>query len=317
MMAYGGFRKPHLHDERSPMFRSIAKLCCKLRNRPHGTVAIGACCIGLVGLCSLAMGFLAPSFLAHAIAIGLGCALLLLCLLVGMLVNLRAKLNDVQDAISLQNGLARAGFELTDFFTDEAAGNPSLQLLHFKVLRLCRPQQILELGSGQTTKLLSCYQSQNPSAYALTLEQDEKWIKQIRSHVAHDCRHIQLEPKEFTCAGTGLHLKTHWYKDFPELHQRKFDYVLVDGPDHGGWATQGTEHVDYARCGILQHMPGLLAPSFIIVFDDAERYGEAMTINALDAILRANSITFVRFGRCGMKTQVALCSPDFAFLRSV
>jgi hypothetical protein len=90
--------------------------------------------------------------------------------------------------------------------------------------------------------------------------------------------------------------------------------LLVDGPDHGG---PGTQFVDYARSGILQYMPDLLAPKFIVVFDDAERYGETMTINALDALLRATDIPFVRFARHGMKSQVAFCSPEFAFLRSV
>jgi hypothetical protein len=295
------------------LFSSVAKYYCKLQNRPHGMLVILGFCIAFAGLFSLAAGVMMGKWLVYAIAVGLACAMLLLPLLVSLAVNLRAKLNDVQDAISLENGLRRAGYELTDFFTDEAAGNPSLQLVHFKILRLCRPQQILELGSGQTTKLLSCYQRQNSSAYILTLEQDENWLKKIRNEIAHDYRHVALEPKQFTCAGTGLKLSTSWYRDLPELHQRKFDYVLVDGPDHGG---PGTEHVDYSRSGILQHMPDILAPSFIIVFDDAERYGETMTIQALDAILRACGIRFVRFERHGMKTQVAFCSPDFAFLRS-
>jgi hypothetical protein len=295
------------------VFPSLASAYCKIKNRPHARLVMGAFCIAFVGLCALGGGMLAPTWLAYSLAIALACVLLLLPISMAMGANLRAKLNDVQDAISLENGLRRAGYELTDFFTDEAAGNPSLQLLHFKILRLCRPQQILELGSGQTTKLLSCYQRQNPSAYILTLEQDERWQKQIREQVAHDCRHVSLEPKEFTCAGTGLKLRTHWYQDLPELHQRKFDYMLVDGPDHGG---PGTDHVDYARSGILRYMPDILADHFVIVFDDAERRGESMTIKALDAILRAGAIRFVRFARYGIKTQAVFCSPDFAFLRS-
>jgi len=296
------------------MFRLVAKYYYKLKNQPHGLVVIGAFLITAAGLLSLAAGLLAPAILAYAPAIGIGCALLLLSLLAGLAARLRAKLNDLQDAISLENGLRRAGYDLTDFFMDEAAGNPSLQLLHFKILRLCRPQQILELGSGQTTKLLSCYHRQNPSAYALTVEQDEKWFNQLKDQVTHDYRRVALEPKHFQCTGTGLKLTTIWYQNLPELHEGKFDYVLVDGPDHGG---PGTDHVDYARSGILQYIPGLLAPKFILVFDDAERFGETMTINALDAMLHAGGIRFVRFARPGIKTQVAFCSPEYSFLRSV
>jgi hypothetical protein len=252
--------------------------------------------------------------LPYGIAIAVGYVVLLLLLLVSLLVRLRAKLNDVHYAISLENGLRRAGYEPKDFFTDEAAGNPSLQLLNFKVMRFCQPKNTLELGSGQTTKLLSCYQSQNPAAYVLTLEQSEQWVRQLRAQINHDYRCVELERKEFTCAGTGLRLTADWYRDVPELHDRKYEYVLIDGPEYGGL---GTDHVDFARSGILQYMPTILAPSFVVVFDDAERYGETMTINALDAILRASAIRFVRFARFGIKTQVVLCSTDLAFLRSV
>jgi hypothetical protein len=294
------------------MLRLICKHYYQLKNRPYGTISTCAFIMALVFLCALASGLIFEPLWPYSIAAGLGFAVLLLPLLVAMMANLRGKLNDIQDAISLEHGLRRVGYELTDFFTDEAAGSPSLQLLHFKILRLCQPQQILELGSGQTTKLLSCYQRQNPSACVLTLEQDETWAKQIGGPVVHDYRHVPLEPKQFTCAGTGLQLTTIWFKDLPELHERKFDYLLVDGPDHGGPGT-----VEYSRCGFLQYMPGLLAQRFIIVFDDAERYGETMTIDALDAILRVGGIKFVRFARYGIKTQVVFCSTDLTFLRSV
>jgi hypothetical protein len=64
-------------------------------------------------------------------------------------------------------------------------------------------------------------------------------------------------------------------------------------------------------------MPSVLAPSFVIVFDDAERHGESMTVNAMDAVLRASGIRFVRFSRYGIKTQVVFCSEDYTFLRSI
>jgi hypothetical protein len=260
------------------------------------------------------VGSLAPAIFEYALTLCVGIALLFLSLLFAITVKLRAKLNDVQDAISLENGLRRAGYDVTDFFMDEAAGNPSLQLLHFKILRLCRPQSVLELGSGQTTKLLSCYHRQNPSAFCLTLEQDEKWFLQLKDQITHDYRHVPLEPKHFQVLGKGQTLATSWYREIPELKERKFEYILVDGPDHG---VPGTQHVDYARSGILQYMPGLMASKFVVVFDDAERYGEAMTINAFEAMLKITGVRFIRFARHGIKTQAAFCSPEFAFLRSV
>jgi len=292
----------------------LGKYYYSLKNRPQGTATIGVFAGAMVVLCLLAAGFVYEPVRQYVLAISIALAVVLLTLVVALLSNLRAKLNDVHYAISLENGLRRAGYEPEDFFTDEAAGNPSLQLLNLKILRFCQPKQTLELGSGQTTKLLTCYKRQNPDAYVLTLEQNADWARRLGAHMAHDCRHVGLERKEFTCSGTGLKLCCHWYKDVPELREHRFDYVLVDGPDHGNL---GTEHLDYSRCGILQYIPALLAPSFIIVFDDAERYGETMTISALEGILTASGIQFIRFARHGIKTQVVLCSKDLAYFQSV
>jgi hypothetical protein len=285
-----------------------------LKNRPHGTAVLGALAGAAGVLALLAAGVIYQPLLPYAFAAALGYALVLLALLVVLVVTLRAAVNDVGYSVSLDGGLRRAGYEPRDFFTDAAAANPSFQLLNLKVLSFCRPERVLELGSGQTTKLLSCYHRQNPSAYVLTLEQDAGWVRQLAPHVGHDYRHVEVEPKEFVCAGTGLRLSTKWYKDVPELRQHKFNFILVDGPDHGG---PGTDFVPYSRCGILEHMPAILAPSFVVIFDDAERHGELLTIDALDAILRAAGVPFVRFTRNGIKTQCVFCSKDYQFLRSV
>jgi hypothetical protein len=286
---------------------------CKLRNRPRGAVTVGLFLGALAVVCALAAGCVFEAFRPYGLAVAAGYFVLTVPLVWSLLINLEVHLNDVGYAVSLENGLRRAGYEPQDLFTEEAAGNPSLQLLNLKILRFCRPQRTLELGSGQTTKLLSCYQRQNPGTYVLTLEQDERWVQRLRAQVVHDYRYARLERKAFTCAGTGLHLATEWYRDLPELHDQRFDYVLVDGPDHH---VVGTAHVDHSRCGILQYMPALLALSFVVVFDDAERCGEKMTIDALDAILRAGGIEFERFARYGVKTQIVFCSKDHAFLRS-
>jgi hypothetical protein len=285
-----------------------------LKRGPHGSAVVGASAGAIVVAAVLLAGLIFEPLLLPDFALALCFALGLLCLIVVVLARMRAKLNDVQYAIAFNHGLGRAGYALDDIFTEGAAANPSLQLFNFKVLRLCRPKQILELGSGQTTKVLSWYARANSEAYVLTLEQDEAWVNRLKPQVAHDYRHVDLETQEFTCRGTNLRLTAPWYRDVPELESQRFDYVLVDGPDYG---KRGTEHIDYSRGGILKWMPSILAESFVIVFDDAERYGEIMTIGALKSLLRACAVRFVSFAIHGMKTQVVLCSPDKAYLQSV
>jgi hypothetical protein len=262
-----------------------------LKSRPFGAVVVAVALGSFFVACVLAISTFLDALRPYGLAVAIVYGLLLLTLAVSLFSSTRAKLNDVHDAITLESGLRRAGYAPDDFFTDQAAANPSLQLLHFKILRLLKPKRVLELGSGQTTKLLSCYKLQNPDSYVLSIEQDGQWFRQF-----------------------GPKLATTWYKDLPEFHGKPFDYLLVDGPDHGGL---GTDYTPYARSGLLDYVPSILAPAFIVVFDDAERYGESMTINAMAAILRAHSIPFIRFTRQGVKTQVVLCSTEFAFLRSI
>jgi hypothetical protein len=123
-----------------------------------------------------------------------------------------------------------------------------------------------------------------------------------------------LERMQVSCEVPKLSITTLWYRDVPELHGNRFDYILVDGPDHG---TLGTEHTSFSRSGILHYMPAILAPSFVVVFDDAERYGEIMTVKALEDILEESEIRYVRFAINGIKTQIVVCSPDYSFLEAI
>jgi hypothetical protein len=292
----------------------IWKYYYRLTKAPHGhaVVAAGITCVFFISLLIVSL-FYRPLF-APAAALSLGGVLAMLMLISVLVSRLRARTDDLHSAIAIEKAVQRSGYALTDFFTDGAAANPSLQLFNLKVLSFCQPQNVLELGSGQTTKILSCYARKNPAVYVLTLEQDEAWVNRLRTHVSHDYRHVPLEPMKFACAGNGRQLNTLWYEDIRELHQQRFSYILVDGPDPG---KPGTAHTDYSRCGILRYIPGILAESFIIMFDDAERYGETMTINALKQILHASNMRFLYFSVHGIKTQDIICSPDYSYLQSV
>jgi hypothetical protein len=281
---------------------------------PHGNAVISVLIGSLLLFGALLASAVYEPLRVTVAAVAIAAVLVILNLGIVFLNLLRAKLNDTHYAISLEAGLRRAGYDLVDFFADGAAANPSLQLLHLKILRFCRPQRVLELGSGQTTKLLSCYARENSSAYVLSLEQNESWVQRLKEHVVHDYRHAPLQPTQFICSGSKLRLTTMWYQDLPELREGHFDYVLVDGPDPG---TPGTSHNDYSRSGILQYLPAILSPSFVVVFDDAERYGEIMTMRALEDILKACRVQYVHFAVHGIKTQVVFCSRDHSYLRSV
>ena len=301
--------KPLRHRLGTPLCRYLHETLkgpLRLWNAVVLAAALGLCCL-------LGAALMWSAIRSAALILVAGYLVLLLAFCLLLLGRMIGRLNDLQYAITLQNNLQRLPSPPRDFFTEGAAANPSLQLLLLKCLAFCRPQRILELGSGQTTKLLASYHRENPDTYVLTLEQDERWAELLRPQVSGpgrspDYRHRPLSDRMFTCPGLPLRIQTHWFGDVPELKASQFELIVVDGPDAGG---------EYARSGILEYMPGILGASFVVIFDDAERYGERRTIRVFRQILRAHGRKFAEFEVHGVKTQAVFCSPDFRFLQSV
>ena len=227
--------------------------------------------------------------------------------------RMRDKLDDLHATMSLEFGLQRAGYSLVDFFYDEASASPSLELIHLKILRFCRPAVILEIGSGQTTKILSSYAHENPSAEVLTLEQNQAFWELLRPHISHCYVHAKVQAVDFVCQGSGQRVVTEWYDASALLIGKKFEYILVDGPDY---SNGNVELARFYRGGILKYLPEILADRFIIVFDDAQRAGDRMTIHAVQEILSAARIKYAAFERYGTKTQAVICSPHWKFIRT-
>ncbi len=243
------------------------------------------------------------------IAVPLGtAALVVLGLLVALLLllgRLSAKLNDTRALSLLLANTTSRGWTLRDFYLDGAAADASLCLLLFKCLSL-GPRRVLELGSGQTTKLLWNYCREQPEAAVVSLEQSDQWTAILSGYLQppapnHRLLHAPLDPVSVPSPGGGA-IDTRWYHANLE---GQFDLILVDGPN-------GTP--TYSRAGIVGHLPRILAPTFVIIMDDAERYGEVMTVDLIERTLRAAGIRYVRWEVNGLKRQVAIASPDRAFL---
>jgi hypothetical protein len=231
--------------------------------------------------------------------------------------RLRGKMNDIHCAVSLENGLQRAGYTLKDYFYDGAAGTPSLQLQLLKVLSYQQPKNILELGSGQTSRVLSAYAKSKSDSQVITLEQNAWWVEKFSPeivHSRHQYLHTQLVTREITIKSTGMKLSCTGYEIPDQVQKIKFDFILVDGPDDG---LPGTVFSPYARAGILWYTPQLLADKFIVIFDDAESYKYQMTIEAFKQELSSHGLPFASFRISGVKDQEIVCSPDWKFLRSV
>jgi hypothetical protein len=226
--------------------------------------------------------------------------------------RLRGVVNDCRSAVAVESSLRQHECELNEFFMEGAAATPSLHLLNLKVLLMCRPERVLELGSGQTTKVLSWYAEQNKGTQVITLEQDPIWADVLSSHIHHNIVVAPLVPTDFTC-GKSRKIDCGWYDVGDIFNDLTFDYVLVDGPDREA----SSRNTPFSRVGILQFLPDHLASKFVVVFDDAERSGEQRTIDLFCELLREKRTPYGRAHVHGVKRQEVVFSPDYSFLRSV
>jgi len=177
-------------------------------------------------------------------------------------------------------------------------------------------KRLLELGSGQTTKLLPPTTMRIPvgssSARRERVLGESRPAEITRAGARHEYRVARLERPPFhlcrsvgksRCRGTAT--PGTWR---PEVRRH-----FVDGPS----APPDREARPLRARGFLQYLPGLLKDSFVVIVDDCDRYGEHATVVLLEKMLKSLGIAFFRFDVQGTKTQSVVCSPDRAFLAYV
>ena len=186
------------------------------------------------------------------------------------------------------------------------AANYSFIYLLFRILDKMEPQNILEFGLGQTTKLTTQYIAyKNSKAYLNVCEHSRDWIQiyqpELPKHEHIRINHLNLEYFDY------WRKKNDKYAGLLELvGDKKFDLIIVDGPVGGGKSLPRSNVVD-----LIGH--GNLAEDFVIIFDDAERVGEKNTIRKAQAALRKKAIAFQTFERFGIKRQAYIVSKSRAF----
>jgi hypothetical protein len=188
-----------------------------------------------------------------------------------------------------------------------AAGYQLLYVL-FRILNDAKPTHILELGLGQTTRIISQYVNATATASHRIIEHDQEWIKFF------DGDFPLTKRNEIVQLGLGRERfledeNVLVYCDFKAgVSGRKYDLISIDAPFG---AQPGTT---YSRIDVLKLIPQQLADSFVIVVDDAERSGEQKMISALKAILNQNNIRYAEGIYCGNKTAYVIASLDRKFL---
>lgn len=182
----------------------------------------------------------------------------------------RPALEAVYQTIFMRD-LARSGIEDV-FYPVGSAANYSLLYLVLRIFRELGPSCVLDIGAGQTSILWSRLFGAAGAGRLLTVEHDPEWADHVCARVGHE---ILVSPLETRQVGEKP-VRTY---DWSAIRARgPFDVILCDGPHGTG---------KWSRYGIMSLVDETLPRDFVIVMDDAERDGEAQTVDAILGRLEA------------------------------
>lgn len=201
-----------------------------------------------------------------------------------------------------------------------AIGYPVMYVM-YRVLDEIRPHSILEMGLGQSTKMIASYVAHRMSegderggvCRHYIVEHDESWIDFFRNHFdlpdtteivkcgIADCE-VEIDSQK-TNITSYVGLKE-------QIAGKKFDFIFIDGP-------YGFRSPLYSRVDILDVLPDCLEDEFVIMMDDCERPGEWNTCKMIASVLAEHSIPYQIGKYTGEKDAVIIVSKNLKFLCSM
>lgn len=198
-----------------------------------------------------------------------------------------------------------------NFSLNNGAANYSFMYDLFRILDEVKPENILELGLGQTTKLTSQYANFFNDTKLTVIDGDENWINNFSENliIGDNIKIILSELEKFTFRNTE-NLR---YKNFNNIiKDEKFDLIVIDGPQ--GFFSPGFRMLDYSRSNVWDLIPDNIADNFVIIIDDYERKGEKNTISIVKELLSENKIDYYTFNSIGLKEQYVIASEEYKFI---
>lgn len=218
---------------------------------------------------------------------------------------------DIVNEINFDRAISESSWlEKKNFSSGGMAVNGKYLYHMYKILDSGKFHSILDIGMGQTTKMISQYVNYDSEARHIIIENDEDWIKffgeQLEIGEGTSIMQMNYAMREFN----GTQVRT--YADFKEkLSGYKFDYISIDAPLGKGMDI-------YSRIDILSIFPECLSKSWIIMFDDVNRSGEKNTLKLIRERLEKEKIKYAeKIYNGGEKSFATLTSYDNRFFCTV
>lgn len=190
-----------------------------------------------------------------------------------------------------------------------AVGYPYLYAM-YRILNEVKPAKILELGLGQSTRMMAQYVAFHENTMHFVVEHDEEWIDFFQRDFAlsENSKIVQLN-WNFEKYNEAESVRV--YDGFEEqFKDDKFDFISIDGP-FGGDMKQ------YARIDVLKLLPKCLAENFIIMIDDTERSGETNTVKEMIKKLDENGVKHCLGRYSGQKDCTVISSENLKWVCSM
>ena len=178
-------------------------------------------------------------------------------------------------------------------------------------LNAVKPQNVLELGLGNSTQIITAYFKNIKSKQVshIIVEHDKDWVKFYKNeNVLLDTSEICVCPMH---KQNYKSVRNIWcYDGFQScVSGKQYGLILIDGP-HGSDAK-------FSRIDILNIMPENLNDSFVVIVDDYDRVGEKNMVKELESLLQRNHISYKKGVYPGEKECCVIVSEDNAFLTSL
>lgn len=190
-----------------------------------------------------------------------------------------------------------------------AIGYPAMYVL-YRVLNEAKPKAILELGLGQSTRIIAQYASDMPDVEHTVVENNQSWIDFFSADFPLSAS-TRIQKLDWVFKPYKEVEKMRVFDGFKETFSGKtFDLIFIDAPLGGDMKV-------YSRVDVLSILPDCLEKDFVIILDDYNRSGEQGTIREIRACLDANKIPYKAHAYAGEKTVYLICSASYGWFASM
>ena len=173
-----------------------------------------------------------------------------------------------------------------------------------------KPKCVLDLGLGQSTRMIAQYAAANSEVRHVVVESSFEWIEFFKN----SCFALPPNTAIIHCPYGTKTFKgvdgVRVYENFlSSLQDYKFDLVSIDAPLAG-------DMMDFGRVDTIQLIPDHLDKRYAILFDDTGRMADNAGFRALVDELMVNGFTAQIGCFYGLKRSSAVVSEDLQYLLS-